>query len=69
MRTSVQPFRPRPGPDSHPSLIHVLSAHSILVTGGTGSFGHKCIERLLQSADVKRVVVYSRDELKQYEMT
>jgi UDP-N-acetylglucosamine 4,6-dehydratase (inverting) len=46
----------------------VLSAHSILVTGGTGSFGHKCIERLLKSPEVKRVVVYSRDELKQYEM-
>ncbi|HYF33894.1 MAG TPA: UDP-N-acetylglucosamine 4,6-dehydratase (inverting), partial [Prosthecobacter sp.] len=42
--------------------------HSILVTGGTGSFGHKCIERLLKSPEVKRVVVYSRDELKQYEM-
>ncbi|MDZ4288777.1 MAG: SDR family NAD(P)-dependent oxidoreductase, partial [Prosthecobacter sp.] len=46
----------------------MLSAQSILVTGGTGSFGHKCIERLLKNPEVKRVVVYSRDELKQYEM-
>lgn len=46
----------------------MFSAHSILVTGGTGSFGHKCIERLLQNPEVKRVVIYSRDELKQYEM-
>ena len=46
----------------------MFPAHSILVTGGTGSFGHKCIDRLLQNPEVKRVVVYSRDELKQYEM-
>ncbi len=46
----------------------VLNAQSILVTGGTGSFGHKCITRLLSHPEVKRVVVYSRDELKQFEM-
>ena len=39
-----------------------------LVTGGTGSFGHKCIERLLQNPEVKRIVIYSRDELKQFDM-
>lgn len=42
---------------------------SILVTGGTGSFGKQFIERVLRLyPKVKRVVVYSRDELKQYEM-
>jgi UDP-N-acetylglucosamine 4,6-dehydratase len=41
---------------------------SILVTGGTGSFGNRCIARVLQDPEVKRVVVYSRDELKQFEM-
>jgi len=46
----------------------VLNSQSILVTGGTGSFGHKCIERLLQNPEVKRIVIYSRDELKQFDM-
>lgn len=40
---------------------------TILVTGGTGSFGKKFIKRILQD-DVKKVIVFSRDELKQYEM-
>lgn len=41
---------------------------NILVTGGTGSFGRKIIEILLADHDPERVVVYSRDELKQFEM-
>ncbi len=41
---------------------------SILVTGGTGSFGQAFIRRLLQNSRPARVVVFSRDELKQYEM-
>ncbi len=42
---------------------------SILVTGGTGSFGQKFIQTILtQYPKIKRVVVFSRDELKQYEM-
>lgn len=40
---------------------------TILVTGGTGSFGKKFIKKIL-SYDVKKVIVFSRDELKQYEM-
>ena len=47
----------------------MLKNKSILVTGGTGSFGKKFIETILKKyPDVKKVVVYSRDELKQYEM-
>jgi UDP-N-acetylglucosamine 4,6-dehydratase (inverting) len=46
----------------------VSHPQSILITGGTGSFGHKFVERLLQKPEIKRVVVYSRDELKQFEM-
>lgn len=47
-----------------------MVAKSILVTGGTGSFGKRFITRLIQAyPDVKRVVVFSRDELKQYEMS
>ncbi|MEI6713233.1 MAG: UDP-N-acetylglucosamine 4,6-dehydratase (inverting) [Verrucomicrobiota bacterium] len=45
-----------------------MKPSSILVTGGTGSFGNRCIARLLKDPQVKRVVVYSRDELKQFEM-
>jgi UDP-N-acetylglucosamine 4,6-dehydratase len=41
---------------------------SILITGGTGSFGRKFIRTLLARYKPRRVVVYSRDELKQYEM-
>jgi len=40
----------------------------ILVTGGTGSFGKKCIKILLDEYDPKKVIVFSRDELKQFEM-
>jgi len=41
---------------------------SILVTGGTGSFGKKFIQRILDDFTPRRLVVYSRDELKQFEM-
>lgn len=45
-----------------------LDGKMILVTGGTGSFGKKFIEIVLKEYNVKRLVVYSRDELKQEEM-
>jgi UDP-N-acetylglucosamine 4,6-dehydratase len=42
---------------------------SILITGGTGSFGHAFVKRLLaEQPQLERIVIYSRDELKQYEM-
>ncbi|MBJ7552795.1 UDP-N-acetylglucosamine 4,6-dehydratase (inverting) [Marinomonas spartinae] len=41
---------------------------SILITGGTGSFGHQYVKTLLALYKPKRLIVYSRDELKQYEM-
>lgn len=48
----------------------MLKNKSILVTGGTGSFGKKFIETVLTSyPEITRLVVYSRDELKQYEMS
>jgi UDP-N-acetylglucosamine 4,6-dehydratase (inverting) len=47
----------------------MLNGKSILITGGTGSFGKKFVEMVLaQYPDVKRLVIYSRDELKQFEM-
>ena len=46
-----------------------LNGKSILITGGTGSFGRKFVESILKRfPDVHRVVVFSRDELKQFEM-
>jgi UDP-N-acetylglucosamine 4,6-dehydratase len=41
---------------------------NILVTGGTGSFGKKFVERLLLKHKPSRLVIFSRDELKQFEM-
>ncbi|MBA3564596.1 MAG: UDP-N-acetylglucosamine 4,6-dehydratase (inverting) [Gammaproteobacteria bacterium] len=41
---------------------------SILITGGTGSFGRKYVQVLLERYKPRRLIVFSRDELKQYEM-
>jgi UDP-N-acetylglucosamine 4,6-dehydratase len=41
---------------------------SILITGGTGSFGKKYTETLLKLYKPKKIIIYSRDELKQFEM-
>ncbi|WP_035756549.1 UDP-N-acetylglucosamine 4,6-dehydratase (inverting) [Hugenholtzia roseola] len=47
----------------------MLNGKSILITGGTGSFGKEFIQTVLQKyPQVKKIVVYSRDELKQFEM-
>jgi UDP-N-acetylglucosamine 4,6-dehydratase (inverting) len=46
-----------------------IPSHSILITGGTGSFGKAFVKEILTNyPQVKRLVVYSRDELKQFEM-
>ena len=46
-----------------------MNGKSILITGGTGSFGKKFVEMTLAMyPEVERLVIYSRDELKQYEM-
>ncbi|MDC0644663.1 UDP-N-acetylglucosamine 4,6-dehydratase (inverting) [Alphaproteobacteria bacterium] len=41
---------------------------SVLITGGTGSFGKKMAQFLLQNSKLKRLVIFSRDELKQFDM-
>ncbi|AFY68393.1 UDP-N-acetylglucosamine 4,6-dehydratase [Thalassoporum mexicanum PCC 7367] len=41
---------------------------TILITGGTGSFGKQCVKTLLERYKPRKIIVYSRDELKQYEM-
>jgi UDP-N-acetylglucosamine 4,6-dehydratase/5-epimerase len=46
-----------------------LNNKSILITGGTGSFGHAFVKRVLTDwPDIERLVIYSRDEQKQFEM-
>lgn len=44
-----------------------ISGKTVLITGGTGSFGHAFVREVLQE-DVRKIIVFSRDELKQYEM-
>ena len=46
----------------------MLSEKNILITGGTGSFGHTFIPMTLAKYNPKRLVVFSRDEMKQWEM-
>ena len=46
----------------------MLNGKSVLITGGTGSFGHRYSCTLLEKYNLKRLVVFSRDELKQYDM-
>jgi len=46
----------------------MLKKSSILITGGTGSFGHTFIPMTLEKYNPKRIVVFSRDEMKQWEM-
>ena len=45
-----------------------LDDQTVLITGGTGSFGKKFIETILREQNPRKVIVFSRDELKQYEM-
>jgi len=46
----------------------MLNNSSILITGGTGSFGHAFIPMTLEKYNPKRMVIFSRDEMKQWEM-
>ena len=59
-------FLPRISPDL--DVLRQLDGAQVLVTGGTGSFGQAFIRRINEIARPARTVIYSRDELKQYEM-
>ena len=47
--------------------MEFLKNKTLMITGGTGSFGQRCI-RLLLKYNLKKIIIYSRDELKQFEM-
>lgn len=46
----------------------MLNGKSILVTGGTGSFGHQFVSYVLEHYEPKKIIIYSRDEYKQFVM-
>ncbi|CCH47301.1 UDP-N-acetylglucosamine 4,6-dehydratase (inverting) [Pseudodesulfovibrio piezophilus] len=46
----------------------MLDGKTILITGGTGSFGKKFVEMVLEKYNPKKLIIFSRDELKQFEM-
>lgn len=47
----------------------MLNGKTVLITGGTGSFGHKFTETVLKRYKLKKLIIFSRDEMKQYEMS
>lgn len=47
----------------------MLNDKTILITGGTGSFGKKMVRGILQNYKPKKLIIFSRDELKQFEMS
>ena len=46
----------------------MLTGKTILITGGTGSFGKKCTDMILKEYKPKKLIIFSRDEYKQFEM-
>src|SRR5688572_16149405 len=51
-----------------PEGMLTMEFDSVLITGGTGSFGKQMLRKLLEETDTERVIVFSRDELKQFEL-
>ena len=52
----------------HSSGSYMLNAKNILITGGTGSFGKQFVRTILKRYKPNKIIIYSRDELKQFEM-
>ncbi len=49
--------------------VEMLNKKTILITGGTGSFGHHFVEYVLKHYEPKKLIIYSRDEYKQFVMS
>ena len=65
-RGSATTRTPSPTETEEPDMD--MTGKSILITGATGSFGQEFVRSILERSDPKRMVVYSRDELKQHVM-
>lgn len=50
-------------------MNNVMEGSTVLITGGTGSFGRKCAEIILKKMKCRKLIIFSRDEHKQYEMS
>ncbi len=48
--------------------VRIFDGKSVMITGGTGSFGRAFVKATLEQTGAKRIVIFSRDELKQWEM-
>ena len=59
---------PLTGAEGVEEAIRIFDDSSVLITGGTGSFGRRFVETLLRRGRARRIIVFSRDEFKQYEM-
>ena len=69
MQRPAKPFTPVRFRLQPPLVTKMLNNKSILITGGTGSFGKEFIEKILVNyPDVKKIIIYSRDEMKQFEL-
>ena len=55
-------------PFLHHDVANIFKGKSVLVTGGTGSFGKQFVGTVLERYDVRRLIVFSRDEQKHFEM-
>jgi UDP-N-acetylglucosamine 4,6-dehydratase/5-epimerase len=55
-------------PNDSDALHELMDGASILITGGTGSFGKSFVETVLREYNPRRLAIFSRDELKQYDM-
>ena len=51
------------------TTMNIFDNSNVLITGGTGSFGHAFVSTVLKKYNPRRVIVYSRDEMKQWEMS
>ena len=68
MRAKILTLRPSEAGESRSGRSDMLNDQVVLITGGTGSFGKKFVDIVLKELRPRKLIVFSRDELKQYEM-